>query len=213
MIVSEQTDLLIDELSSIGATHGRQYFWHGQSDPYVTFLAEFFLRRSNRTTVSRFLPAFLERYPHMQALAAASPEVVVSTARWAGMRKRTMHLPKVARQLLDGPPPTAATLRTLPHIGPYAADAIALYAFREPTFPIDGNVGRVLGRFLGLSAARLPPAAERVRDRALRRGGVSGLQNTHLGALVLGWESCRVKPACGSCPLRLRCEHAQRTPH
>lgn len=52
------------------STHGR-YFWHLTSNKYVIFLAEFFLRRSNRTTVERFLPEFISKFPNLITLAEA----------------------------------------------------------------------------------------------------------------------------------------------
>ena len=197
---------LTGSLISIGERFGDRFFWHYSDSPYVVLVAEFFLRRTNRTTVSRCLPAFFKRFPGADSLACASPEDVVAEASWAGLRRRTSHLPEVARAFLSKPEWSAATLAELPHIGPYAAGAIALYGFGEPNFPIDNNVKRVLSRFLSLETEDAIAAhAQRVCDTALCIGGIEAVQAAHRGALALGWDSCRVVPRCHGCPLRDRC--------
>lgn len=197
---------LTSSLISAGEQLGDRFFWHSSTTPYVVLVAEFFLRRTNRTTVSRYLPAFLERFPDAEALASASSEDVVAAAHWAGLRRRTSHLPEVARSFLSEPDWSAATLAELPFIGPYAAAAIALYGFGEPNFPIDNNVKRVLSRFLSLETEdAIAVQAQRVCDTALCIGGIEAVQAAHRGALALGWDSCRVVPRCHGCPLSDRC--------
>src|SRR5437763_10044798 len=51
-------------------------------------------------------------------------------------------------------PDTAAELRDLPGIGPYAAAAIASICFGERIAVVDGNVERVLSRITGRNLVR-----------------------------------------------------------
>lgn len=212
LVISQQVDRLASvasltsSLIPAGEQLGDRFFWHSSPNPYVVLVAEFFLRRTNRTTVSRYLPAFLDRFQDAHALACASPEDVVAAASWAGLRVRTGRLPEIARAFLSKPDWSAATLAELPYIGPYAAGAIALYGFGEPGFPIDTNVKRVLSRFLALETEdAIAVQAKRVCDTAFCMGGIEAVQAAHRGALALGWNPCSVVPRCDSCPLSGQC--------
>lgn len=203
-------DVVLGSLSrhllEVGTRFDGRYFWHRAESPYVSLVAEFFLRRSNRTTVERHLPRFFQKYDRVELLARASSDEVVEEARWAGMRTRLAALPAVAAQFMNRPVWTALELRELPYIGDYAAKAIALYAFNEPTFPIDNNVRRVFTRYLGLKTElELVGAVEATRELILRLGGPRAVREAHLGALALGWEACRVRPKCSKCPLSGDC--------
>jgi len=198
---------LAKSLGTIGVAERGRYVWH-EDEKYVRFLAEFFLRRSNRTTVQRFLPSFIEAFPTFEALASAEPDSVVKVAWWAGLRRRVAKLPVIAATFLSRETWTAEELLSLPHVGRYAAEGIALYVLGEPTFPVDNNVRRVVGRYLGIdSEAGLGEAVRALVDIALRQGDFENLRDVHRGALALGWESCRTKPACGTCSLRDSCAY------
>lgn len=201
---------LIALLMVEGTISKNRYFWHRDSDPYALFVAEFFLRRSNRTTVERFLPDFLSRFPSPEALSRADPDTVVAAANWAGLRNRTSHLPKVISMYASRDDWTESGLKALPYIGDYAAAAIALYVLGETAFPIDNNVRRVVGRYLGANTEyEFERAADALRLSASSRGGIEGLQLTHLGILAVGWHSCRQRPKCSTCPLTGSCDWSQ----
>lgn len=192
-------------LADRGCVERGRYMWH-EGDDYVRFLAEFFLRRSNRSTVQRFLPGFVEALPTFEALAATAPSDVVDLAWWAGLRQRVAKLPQIATEFVARDVWTARELLELPHVGTYAAEGIALYVFGEPTFPIDNNVRRVVGRYLGISTEEeLGEAVQQLTQAAMRVGGIQHLKDVHRGTLSLGWEPCATKPRCESCPLADRC--------
>lgn len=208
--VSLETLEVAEALGKLGAARFGQFFWQRAESAYVVFVAEYFLRRSNRTTVSRYLPAFLEKFPTLAGLATAEPNEVVGAAHWAGLRTRTAALPESARAFAGRVCWDAESLRSLPHIGTYAAGAIALYGFDEPVFPMDNNVTRVIGRYLQLTAhEQVTQAANDVRLAALALGGVEHLKRVHFGALVLGWSHCRARPKCVDCDLRSGCKSSE----
>lgn len=198
-------------LIGVGRQFDGRYFWHRSASPYVVLVAEFFLRRTNRVTVSRYLPSFLQRFPTSESLACADPAVVVEAASWAGLRKRTSHLPEVVRQFDAREWWDAAALRELPYIGRYAAEAIALYGFGTPVFPVDNNVRRLFHRCLEMvSEPIVQNLAASVCSQALASGGIADVRAAHLGALALGWETCRTPPKCPVCPLRANCRYVTR---
>lgn len=198
---------VVSRLKEAGRRFEERYFWHADRDPYVLFLAEFFLRRSNRTTVARFLPAFVERFPTARTLATANPDQVVAATEWAGLVQRTRCLPEIVSALGQRDSWTADDLQELPHIGPYAAGGIALYVYGEPRFPIDNNVRRVLGRSLGLDGdAPLSEAIAKIVRTLLKQGGVDDVRLVHMGLLAIGWDHCRAVPRCEGCPLSDVCQ-------
>src|SRR5690606_35219818 len=79
----------------------------------------------------------------------------------------------------------------------------------EPTFPIDNNVRRVLGRYFGAtSEPHISALASESRDAARESGGTHFVRDVHFGVIVHGWEVCRARPKCGACELKGRCAWA-----
>jgi A/G-specific adenine glycosylase len=103
----------------------------------------------------------------------------------------------VVRELEGKIPSTAEGLKELPGVGRYTAAAIASIAFGEAVAAVDGNVERVLQRFLGkaLSGEEFWLSAEALLDRA--RPGDFNQAMMELGATV-----CTPRaPACLTCPV------------
>lgn len=196
-------------LAHEGQQFSEKYFWHQTEDKYVVLLAEFFLRRSNRTTVSRYLPAFLTAYPEPQSLILADPDDVVEAAAWAGFRSRVLCLPAILKEFYSRDDWNADSLLELPYIGEYAANGIALYVLGQPSLPVDGNVRRVVSRYFGVIEPDLTELLERLKVFLLDTGATELLKSAHMGMLALGWNACRVNPDCSECPLARSCVHSR----
>jgi len=190
--------------------------WRRTRDPYAIWISEAMLQQTRVETVVGYYARFLERFPTLGALAAADVEDVYE--RWAGLgyysRARNLHAAaRVVRERFGGAlPDEVERLRELPGIGRYTAGAIASIAFDRPAAILDGNVERVLARYLGLrddvkaktTAARLWETAA-----ALAQGPAPGDLNQslmELGALV-----CTPRaPRCDACPLARDCDARER---
>jgi A/G-specific adenine glycosylase len=100
-----------------------------------------------QTQVDRVVPrylAWLERWPTVEALAAASPAAVIRAWQGLGYNRRGLNLHRAARAVAqDGWP---EDLTRLPGVGRYTADAVRAFAFGEPVLPEDTNVRRVTER-------------------------------------------------------------------
>lgn len=178
-------------------------------DPYRVWLSEVMLQQTTVKAVGPYFQAFAEKWPTVQALAAAADEDVM--AAWAGLGyySRARNLIACARaitELHDGYfPPTAAALAKLPGIGAYTSAAIAALAFDEPVAVVDGNVERVMTRLYAI-AEPLPGAKETVRARLqplipADRPGAFAEAVMDLGATI-----CTPKnPVCALCPLNGAC--------
>lgn len=183
--------------------------WRRRRDAYGIWVSEIMLQQTQVVTVSPRYERFLERFPDVESLAAAELDAVL--AEWAGLgyyrRARQMH--QAAQIIVErgGFPRQARDLATLPGIGPYTAAAIASMAFGEVVPVLDGNVERVLCRFLALEA---DPKERATRQRLLETAR-SLLDTTRPGdgnqaLMELGATICTpTRPACERCPLQGAC--------
>lgn len=199
---------LSKELLSWYDLNRRELPWRGTRDPYRIWLSEIMLQQTRVETVERYYQRFLERYPTVQALARAPEDDVLKL--WEGLgyysRARNLHAAarRVAEELGGAFPDSAPGLRSLPGVGPYAANAIASIAYGEPVPALDGNQARVLSRILAHDAPlRSPfdlcaPAAEWI-DR--RRPGDYNQALMDLGSAICTPR----KPGCDACPLSPLC--------
>jgi A/G-specific adenine glycosylase len=160
---------------------GRDLPWRHTTDPYAILVSEVMLQQ---TQVARVIPrylAWLERWPTVEALAAASAGDVIRAWQGLGYNRRALVLHRAARRVAAAGWP--ADLTELAGVGPYTAAAIGNFAFGEPVLPVDVNVARVLRR-TGLDFS--PEAAQALMD---------------LGATV-----CLARiPRCDACPLATAC--------
>jgi A/G-specific adenine glycosylase len=165
------------------------------------------LQQTQVQTVLPFYERFLERFPDIQALAAAQERTVM--AHWAGLgyysRARNLH--KAAKMVVEEfagrIPDTVQELLRLPGVGSYTAGAIRSIGFNRPAAIVDGNVRRLIIRLFG--------ANEDLTERSLwdiasswtpkRRPSEFNQAVMELGALVC----TALQPRCGLCPVSSLC--------
>jgi A/G-specific adenine glycosylase len=181
--------------------HARDLPWRESRDPYRVWVSEIMLQQTRVAAVIEHYHEFLRRFPAVNKLAAAGEASVL--AAWSGLgyyrRARMLHAAAkvVARERGGEFPENSAEWRTLPGVGRYTAAAIASISFGEPVAVVDGNVERVLQRFLGkaISGEQIWQQAEGLLDR--NRPGDFNQAMMELGATV-----CTPRaPACLTCPL------------
>jgi A/G-specific adenine glycosylase len=177
-------------------------------DPYRVWLSEVLLQQTTAQAVAPYYRAFLEKWPTVEDLAAAPAEAVISAFAGLGYYSRARNLHACAKQVVTRGgrfPHDEAALRALPGVGAYTAAAMAAIAFGQQAAPVDGNVSRILARFLALDR----PIAEAKREiadaaRALaprERAGDFAQALMDIGATV-----CRPRsPDCRVCPLSPDC--------
>jgi A/G-specific adenine glycosylase len=167
--------------------NGRELPWRRMRDRYAILVSEVMLQQ---TQVARVVPrylAWLERWPTVEALAAASPADVIREWQGLGYNRRALSLLRAAQRVAEHGWPDDLT--ELPGVGRYTADAIRRFADEQDVLPVDVNVRRVLERTGGGFG---PTAAHALMD---------------LGATV-----CLARvPRCGACPLSDHCPARGRT--
>jgi A/G-specific adenine glycosylase len=185
---------------------GRDLPWRATRDPYRVLVAEVLAQQTQAARAAAAWPRFLERFPDVAALAAATPAEVLRAWQGLGYNRRALALRATAQAVVErgGWPDTVEGLAALPGIGPYTARAVACFALGLQVAPVDTNVARVLARALtGGDPGQLGPAArQRLADAAMPPGRAwewsSALMD--IGAL-----HCRPRPRCDGCPLEARC--------
>ncbi|HXG80939.1 MAG TPA: A/G-specific adenine glycosylase [Sphingomicrobium sp.] len=172
-------------------------------DVYIVWLSEVMLQQTTVATVKPRFRRFIQRWPTVEALAAAPDEEVLR--EWAGLGyyARARNLIACAREVAarGGFPRTEAELRRLPGLGAYTAAAIAAIAFGERAVAIDINVERVVARYRGVAdRGAIRPLAEALTPA--QRAGDFAQAMMDLGATI-----CRPKaPDCPACPLAADCK-------
>ena len=196
--------------------HGRQSLpWQNTRDPYRVWLSEIMLQQTQVSTVLDYFPRFLGRFPDVAALAAAPQDDVLALWSGLGYYSRARNLHKCAQEVMGrfggAFPRRAEDLQTLPGIGRSTAAAIAAFCFDERAAILDGNVKRVLSRFLGFGGDLALAANERAlwtmaTDMLPRRDLQQAMPRYTQGVMDLGATLCtRSKPVCESCPLATDC--------
>jgi A/G-specific adenine glycosylase len=208
MLPLSSRDVLALRRSLLGwyGAHRRDLPWRRDANPYPIWVSEIMLQQTRVAAVLDHYARWMQRFPTVQALAAAREQSVL--ALWSGLgyydRARRLHQAAkvVARERNGKFPRTAEAWRELPGIGRYTAAAIASIAFGEPVAVVDGNVERVLGRLFGALHGKESAwqQAEALLDRACP--GDFNQAMMELGATI-----CTPRaPQCLLCPLHEWCQ-------
>ena len=196
--------------------HGRHHLpWQNTRDPYRVWLSEIMLQQTQVRTVLDYFPRFLQKFPDVSALAAASQDEVLGLWSGLGYYSRARNLHRCAMEVVDrfggAFPQDPLDLQSLPGIGRSTAAAIAAFCFSQRAAILDGNVKRVLTRVLGYGADLSVSAHERVlwdlADQLLPTRSLSTAMPRYTQALMdLGATVCLPrKTDCAQCPVQSLC--------
>jgi A/G-specific adenine glycosylase len=193
-------------------SHGRSGLpWQGTRDPYRVWLSEIMLQQTQVATVLPYYARFLDRFPTVAALAAAPLDDVLALWSGLGYYSRARNLHRCAQAVVGEHggafPGSAEQLATLPGIGRSTAAAIAAFCFGQRVAILDGNVKRVLTRWLGFDGD-LARAAEvqRLWQQAELLLPERDVDTYTQGLMDLGATLCTVRaPACERCPVASGC--------
>ena len=192
--------------------HGRKNLpWQQQITPYKVWLSEVMLQQTQVNTVIPYFAKFLQAFPDVSSLAAASEDEVLHL--WSGLgyysRARNLHrAAKIVVNDFDGEfPDEIDKLELLPGVGRSTAGAIRSSAFEKRAAILDGNVKRVIARHFAIDGwpgktsvlKTLWEASESVTPEERSRAYTQAIMD--LGALICK----RSKPQCEICPLKQSC--------
>ena len=194
--------------------------WRQQRHAYGVWISEVMLQQTQVDTVIPFYHRWMERFPDVASLVAATEEDVLKYWSGLGYYRRARFLHQGARYIFNecaGSFPTSAEQwLKVPGVGPYTAAAVASITLDERIAVVDGNVKRVAARLLGIKLA--------LNDRALHTKAESWSQELlastshddfragdwNEGLMELGATVCRPRqPLCTTCPVQNSCKAQQ----
>ncbi|MBV9998348.1 MAG: A/G-specific adenine glycosylase [Verrucomicrobia bacterium] len=190
---------------------GRRLPWRETDDPYAILVSEFMLQQTQVVTAIPYYHRWLERFPTVDALAAASMQDLLALWQGLGLYRRAHNLQRCARMVVEKWggvfPRSVEELRALPGVGRYTAGAVASFAYNLPAPVVDGNVARVLSRLLNLQEPVDTPVGQAILwDAAERIAQCDQPRLINNALMELGAIVCKARnPACGRCPVRRAC--------
>lgn len=201
---------MADKLLAWYDTCGRRLAWRENPNLYTVWVSEIMLQQTRVEAVEPYYRQFLDRFPDMQALAAASEEDVLLAWQGLGYYSRARNLQRGVREALARYggvlPQTRQEVESLSGVGSYTAGALLSIVHGQAEPAVDGNVLRVFSRLFCLTEMMNTPAgkqavADKVREIIPRdRPG-----DFNQAVMDLGASLCGRTPRCLRCPLIAEC--------
>ncbi len=126
--------------------------WRRTKNPYLIWISEIILQQTRVAQGYDYYQRFVKRFPDVFSLADADEDEVMKY--WQGLgyysRARNLHAAACSMAEAGGFPKTYKEVLALKGVGEYTAAAICSFAYGMPYAVVDGNVYRVLSRWLGI---------------------------------------------------------------
>lgn len=190
----------------------RRFPWRvRKASAYHVALAEALLQKTSATNALPIYQRAIEKYPTVDALAAAAVKDLAEMLQPLGLPRRALLLHQLANEIvkIGGKfPRTEAELKRLPGIGSYGAGAIASQAFRQRTPMIDINVMRIFHRVFSVKFTPRNGASKELREVVIEMMPLGKEADFNLGLLDFGALVCRARnPQHDICPLAEFCDY------
>lgn len=185
--------------------------WQRNRDPYAVWVSEIMLQQTQVATVIPYYERFMERFPDVAALAAASLDDVMRSWSGLGYYSRARNLHRAATVVMSEHagilPRDAAALAELHGIGRSTAAAIAALAYGQRCAILDGNVKRVLCRYFAIDGDPASSLVERsLWALAETLAPTTDIARYTQGMMDIGATVCtRHRPRCDACVLAQDC--------
>ena len=180
-----------------------------QKRQYYTLVSEFMLQQTQVATVIPYFNRFIKNIPNFKILAKVQNKKLLKLWEGLGYYSRARNLKKTAQIIIKNfngkLPGNFEDLKTLPGIGNYTASAILAIAFNKPYIPLDGNIERVLKRYLYLRKVNEIQKENIIKKKSIF--GSSSRPSDYAQALMeLGALICKpINPLCNQCPISKKC--------
>ena len=179
--------------------NARDFPFRHTRDPYLIWLSEIIMQQTRIEQGVPYYDKFVNVFPGVHDLAAASEEEVLKQWQGLGYYSRARNLHSTANEVVEKYagrfPETYDGLRSLKGVGDYTAAAIASVCFGLPHPVVDGNVIRFITRHFGITGTVEKAGVKKEIQDVLMRlmGEVSGLSGCSSATEL-------IRPTIGSIP-------------
>ena len=183
--------------------------WRHTRDPYLIWISEIILQQTRVAQGYDYYMRFVRHFPDVFALAKADEDEVMKLWQGLGYYSRARNLHAAAKSMVEmgGFPTTYEGVIALKGVGEYTAAAICSFAYDMPYAVVDGNVYRVLSRWLGIDNP-----IDTTKGKKVFAEVASELMDKHRSALynqaIMEFGALQCTPAspdCSMCPLADSC--------
>lgn len=192
------------------ALNGRDLPWRHTHDPYAIWLSEIILQQTRIQQGMDYWLRFMQRWPQVEDLAAATEDEVLRMWQGLGYYSRARNLHTAAQQIVANGkfPDTIDSIKKLKGVGDYTAAAIGSIAFGLPAAVVDGNVYRVLARHYGIDTPINTTQGKKLfTELAQSLLPTDKPAEFNQAMMDFGAIQCTpVSPKCDICPLQETCE-------
>ena len=177
---------------------------------YYTLVSEFMLQQTQVVTVIPYFNRFIKEAPNLKSLGKINNKKLIKLWEGLGYYSRVKNLKKTAQKVIRNfqgkLPNNFEDLISLPGVGNYTASAILAIAFNKPYIPLDGNIERVLKRYLYLKKEKDIHKDSLAKKKLIF--GISSRSSDYAQALMeLGALICKpTNPMCNQCPISRNCK-------
>jgi len=185
--------------------------WRRSRDPYAILVSEIMLQQTQATTVVPYYNRWLRRFPTIRSLAATTESDVLHAWQGLGYYARARNLHRCAKMIVEKfggrLPNDPSKLKSLPGIGLYTANAIAVFALDKSLPIVEANTARVLSRLFNIRAPIDSTSGRRklweLSAKLVPQKSARDFQNAmmDLGALICTAHN----PRCQICPVKKFC--------
>lgn len=181
--------------------------WRGNPSAYAVWISEVMLQQTLVAVVINYFERWMQKFPTLESLAAASLQEVIKAWEGLGYYSRARNIHEAAKIMIERfqgqVPSKREDLQTIKGFGPYTVGAVLSFAFHQKAAAVDGNVVRVISRLFNLW--------DDASKKKIFEDKVFSILPDHepwviMEALIeLGAQICQKKPKCDRCPLQDQC--------
>lgn len=203
--------MALEALKAWFQNQARDLPWRHQPSAYAVWISEVMLQQTQVAVVIPYFERWMQQFPTVEQLAAAPLDSVIKAWEGLGYYSRARNLHAAAKQIMEcfggQLPEDELSLRSIKGLGPYTVGAIRAFAFRQKAAAVDGNVLRVLSRYLLIEEdLSKPKVVEQIRQKAYDLLPDFEPWVTAEALIELGATVCTRSPQCHRCPLQSACK-------
>ena len=183
--------------------------WRKTNDPYMIWLSEVMLQQTQVSVVIPYYNDWIEKYPTVQSVAEANLDELLKFWEGLGYYSRCRNFHQASKYVVTNfggvVPDQYDLFISLPGVGKYIASAVMSIAYNHKYPAIDGNLKRVLSRYLRIrkiSKRNLVKIENKLKIMINERPGDINQALMDIGSLI-----CKPTTVfCSLCPLETSCK-------